>query len=172
MLGRGAEAAAEHAADHHRRRRLAAEHVAELGRLVEDLVEADPHEVDEHQLGDRPQARGGRTHRGADEARFADRRVEHPGRSELRMQAFGDAERAAPGILLARRAGAAGDVLAHQDDPGIAGHLLGQRLVDRLSKGKLSRHRLAPLNRICRRRSAGPPASDKKPPWPWQPTAR
>ena len=56
MLRGGAEAGAVHGADDERRHRLAAEHVAELGGLVEDLVEADAHEVDEHQLGDRAQA--------------------------------------------------------------------------------------------------------------------
>ena len=41
--------------------RLAAEHVTELGGLVEDLVEANTHEIDEHQLDHRAQARGGRS---------------------------------------------------------------------------------------------------------------
>ena len=44
---------------------LAAEHVTELGGLIEDLVEADAHEIDEHELGNRPQA----ARRGADRGR-------------------------------------------------------------------------------------------------------
>ena len=53
MLGGGAAAGADHCADHQRRLGLAAKHVAELGRLVEDLVKADAEEIGEHQLGDR-----------------------------------------------------------------------------------------------------------------------
>src|SRR2546425_3218878 len=58
------------------RLRLAAEHVAELGRLVVDLVEADAHEVDEHQLRHRPEPAGG----------GADRSEEHT--SELQSLAY------------------------------------------------------------------------------------
>ena len=58
VLGGGAKAGADHGADHNRRLGLAAKHVAELGRLVEDLVEANAHEVDEHQLGNRAHAAG------------------------------------------------------------------------------------------------------------------
>ena len=110
----------------HRRDRLAAEHVLELGRLVEDLVEADAHEVDEHQLGDRAQAGGGGADGGADEAALGDRRVQHAVAAELGHQPLGDAERAAPGVLLAGRAQAAGDVLAHDDDAVVALHLLAR----------------------------------------------
>ena len=78
MLGRGAEAGADHGADDHRRLGLAAEHVFELGGLVEDLVEADAHEVDEHEFGDRPHAAGRGADRGADIGRFRKRRVEQP----------------------------------------------------------------------------------------------
>ena len=67
--------------------RLAAEHVAELGGLVEDLVEADAHEVDEHQLGDRAQAGRGGAGRRADEGALGDRRVEHALAAELRPAA-------------------------------------------------------------------------------------
>ena len=137
MLGGGAEAGAVHRAHDQGRGRLAAEHVAELGGLVEDLVEADAEEVDEHQLGHRPQAGGGGARRGADEGALGDRRVEHPVAAELRHQALGDAERSAPGVVLAGCAHAAGDVLAHDDHPRVALHLLAQRLVDRLPVGLL-----------------------------------
>ena len=133
MLRGGAEAGAVHGADHERGHRLAAEHVAELGRLVEDLVEADPHEVDEHQLGDGAKAGRGGTGGGADEGRFGDRRIENALAAEFAHQAFGDAERPAPGVVLAGRAEAAGDVLAHDDDARIAAHLVAQRLEDRLA---------------------------------------
>ena len=78
MLRGRAEAGAVHRAHDQGRGRLAAEHVAELGRLVEDLVEADAEEVDEHQLGDRPQAGRRGARRRADEGALGDRRVEHP----------------------------------------------------------------------------------------------
>ena len=50
-------------------------------------------------------------------------------------KALGDAERPAPGVLVARRAGAAGNVLAHDDDAMVAPHFLADRLVDRLAVG-------------------------------------
>ena len=53
---------------------------------------------------------------GADDGRFADRRIQHPVLAEARLQALGDAHVAAPGILLAGGALAAGDVLAQHDD--------------------------------------------------------
>ena len=133
VLRGGAEAGAVHGADHHRGHRLAAEHVLELGGLVEDLVEADPHEVDEHQLGDGAQPGGGGTHGGTDEAALGDRRIQHAIAAELGHQPLGDTERAAPGVVLAGGTQAAGDVLAHDDDAMIALHLLGEGLVDRLT---------------------------------------
>ena len=56
VLRAAAQARADRGADHHRGLGLAAEHVAELGGLVVDLVEADADEVDEHDLGHRPHA--------------------------------------------------------------------------------------------------------------------
>ena len=65
MLGGGVQAGADHGTDHQRGDRLAAEHVAELGGLVEDLVQAATGEVDEHQFAHRAHAAGG-ADRGAD----------------------------------------------------------------------------------------------------------
>ena len=78
MLGRRAEARAIHGADGQGRDRLAAEHIFELGGLVENLIEADPHEVDEHQFGNGSQTGGGGAGRAADEGALGDRRVQHP----------------------------------------------------------------------------------------------
>ena len=61
--------------------------------------------------GRRP--RRGRADRGADVCRFGDRRVQHAARANLSYRPFGHAEHAAPGVVLAGRACAAGDVLAH-----------------------------------------------------------
>ena len=143
MLGGRAEARAIHGANDDGRHRLAAEHVAELGGLIEYLVEADAHEIDEHQVGDRPKPGRGGADRGADERRLGDRRVEHPVAPELRHQALGDAHRAAPCVLLAGRAGAAGDVLAHQDHARVPLHLLTDRFIDRLAIA-FPRHRSRP----------------------------
>ena len=118
MLAGGADAGADLGADDDRALGLAAEHVAEFGALVEDLVHAAAEEVDEHQLGDRPQAGRGRADRRADEARLGDRRVEHAVAAELLDETLGDAHRAAPGVVVDQVIdhGAAGDVLAHEDD--------------------------------------------------------
>ena len=75
MLSRRAKARAVHGADHQRGLGLAAEHIAKFRRLIEDLIEAHAHEVDEHQLADRAQPRSRRADCGTDEARFADRGV-------------------------------------------------------------------------------------------------
>ena len=147
VLRGGAEAGAVHGADDERGHRLAAEHVAELCRLIEDLVEADAHEVDEHQLNDRAKAGRRRARSGADKRNFGKMRVEHALRPEFRAQALGDAERPAPGVLVAGRAGAAGNVLAHDDDAAVAPHFLADRLVDRLAIGFL-RHSCPPTH-LC-----------------------
>src|ERR1700756_333914 len=100
VRGRGPQPGAVHGADHDGRDRLAAEHVPELRGLVVDLVEADAHEVDEHQLGHRAHPGGGGADRGADERRFRDGGVEDPA-GELVVEALGHAEHAAPGVVLA-----------------------------------------------------------------------
>src|SRR5205807_892173 len=118
--------------------RLAAEHVAELGALVEDLVHAHAEEVDEHELGHRPEAGGGGAHRRADEPRLRDRRVQHALAPVLLDQALGDSEDATPGVLVFEPGygGAARDVLAHQNDGWVTCHLLVEALVDRLAEGQ------------------------------------
>src|SRR5713226_334634 len=61
MLRRQLVAGAAWHADHHRHLGLAAEHVADLGRVVDDLVVCDEREVDGHHLHDRAQAKHRRT---------------------------------------------------------------------------------------------------------------
>ena len=131
MLRRRAETRAAHGADHHGRFRLAAEHIAELGRLVVDLIEADAHKVDEHQFRDRAQAAGRGPDRRAHIGAFRQRCVQHlPG--VLVVEPLGHAERAAPGVFFAARAGPAGDVFAHHNDRAVTGHFLIDRFVDRV----------------------------------------
>ena len=114
---------------------LAAEHVAHLGGVVEKLVHADADEVHEHQLGDGAHAGGGGADGGADEGGFGERGVQHALVAELLDQAARGAERAAPGVNDAQvlAAGAAGDLLAHDDDGFVAAHLLGESFVDGLA---------------------------------------
>ncbi len=84
--------------------RLAAEHVAELGHLVEDLVHADADEIGEHQFGHRPQPGKRRAAGSADDGRLGNRRIDHALGAELRQQALGHAEDAAGRFALAGRA--------------------------------------------------------------------
>lgn len=88
MLGRGTQAGAVHGAHHQRRGGLAAEHVAELSGLVEQLVEAAADKVDEHQLAHRAHAPGGGAHGHAHVTDFRQRRIQHA-LGELRVQALG-----------------------------------------------------------------------------------
>ena len=137
VLRARAGAGAVGGADDQRRGRAAAEHVAEFGRLIHDLVQADAEEIDEHDFRHRPQP----GHRGpcgrADEPALADGRVQHAFGAEPPQQPLGHAEGAAPGILLARCAGPPGHVLAQHDDPRIARHFLD------------ATPRSAPADRIC-----------------------
>ena len=134
MLARRAQSRAEQCAHHDRRRRLAAEHIAELRHLVDDLVAADAEEIDEHQLRDRPQPSHRRTRGGTDEGALADRRIEDPTAAKLGQQPFAGTEHVAPGILFALGAHAADDVLAQGDNVGIAFHLLPYRFIERLTE--------------------------------------
>ena len=108
MLAGRPEPRPVHGPDHDGRDRLAAEHVAELGRLIEDLVETDAQEVHEHQFGHRPQPGRSGAYGGADEGAFGDRRIQHPVTAEFRHQPLGDAQHAAPGVVVAGSAHAAG----------------------------------------------------------------
>ena len=101
--------------------RLATRQVADLGGVVDQLVEADRDEVGERDLDDRPGAGERRAHGGAHEAELAGRGVAHALDPELFLQA--------PAL----RVDAAGlaDVLAHEEDARVALQLAAQRLADR-----------------------------------------
>ena len=127
MLGGGAAAGADHRPDDQRGRRLAAEHIAELGGLVEDLVETDAEKIAEHQLGDRPQAGDRGAGGGAHDRGFGDRRVDHPVLAERLLQPPGGTEHAAQDA----------DVLAQQHDPLVLGHQVVEGLANRVQDGAL-----------------------------------
>jgi hypothetical protein len=58
----------------------------------------------------------------------------------LGVEVLGDAEHAAPGIDRAGAAGAADDILAHDDDRRVAVHFEIERLVDGLFDADLAGH--------------------------------
>src|SRR5208283_6021470 len=55
MLCRRPESCTDHCAYHNRSDRFAAKHIAKFGSLIEDLIEADSHKIDEHEFHDRTQ---------------------------------------------------------------------------------------------------------------------
>src|SRR3546814_19135849 len=95
-------------------------HVPELGRLVVDLVEADAHEIHEHQLGDRTQAGDRGAGSGTDDGALGNRGIDDPGWAELVVEAIGDAKHAADTTDLDGTSLAATAVDAHQDDVLVA----------------------------------------------------
>ena len=100
---------------------LAAEHVADLRRVVDDLVVRDQREVDRHHLDHRPQPEHRGADGGADDDLLGDGRVDHTLGAELVEEAVGHAIGAAE----------LADVLADQVDGVVALHLLAERLTQR-----------------------------------------
>ena len=93
---------------------LAVRHVTAFGKLVGDIVEAHGEEIREHDFRDRLQPGHRRAHGGAHDRLLGDRRVAHAQRPELLVEADRRLEHAA-GL---------GDILAEEDDVGIARHFL------------------------------------------------
>ena len=104
------DAAAARHADHHRRGEVARRAVAQPRGLGDDLVRRGVEVVGELDLHHRLQAVGGHADRGADDAAFGDRRIEHAVLAVLGLQAFGAAEHAAE----------VAHVLAEDDDVVVA----------------------------------------------------
>ncbi len=143
MLRSGIEAGTEHGADHQWCFSLATEHVAELGGLIENLVEANTEKVDEHQLGDRPQSRHRGASRHAHDSAFGDRGIDYTMTAELADQAARYTHDASIGIIAAAAASTAGHIFSNNDDTSVATHLGPQRVVERLTIGNL-RHERTP----------------------------
>jgi hypothetical protein len=121
----GAElaASASDGPDDDRHVELAAEHAAQLGSVIHDLVHCQEGEVDRHQLGHRLQSGHRCSVGGADDHPFGDRRIEDALGPEMVVEALGDGVGAAPDA----------DFFAEDDDALVAFHLLPQRLRDRLA---------------------------------------
>jgi len=130
-----------------RHARLAAEHVAELRRLVQQRVEANADEVDEHELGHRTQPGERGPDRRAHEAHLADRRVAHALGPEALQESTGRAHDPAPRLLdaLLLPPAAPGHVLAEDDHVGVRLHREVERLVDGEEHGDLARHGAHPF---------------------------
>ena len=131
MLRGGLHARARHGAHGEGNANLSAEHVAELGGLVEQRIQADAQEVDEHELRDRAQARGRRPHRGAEQSRLRNGGIEHALAAEFGDDPLGDAHYAAHFFEAFAELAAARHVLAHQDHVRVGAHGDTDRLVDR-----------------------------------------
>src|SRR5947209_6391049 len=104
--------------------KLPAGHVADVGGVVYELIEADERERPAHKLDDRPQAQRGRADAKAGESRLADRRIDHALGAELVEHSLGDLVGA---VVL-------GDFLSHQEYILIALHLLNHRGAESFSE--------------------------------------
>ncbi len=114
-------AAARRAIDH-RHAHLLAEHVVNFGRVVDDGVQRQKGEVDGHELGHRSQTAHRRADGHAADGHLRNGRVAHALLAELVIEAACDGIGAAPDA----------DLLAHDEHPLVAVHLLAQRVGDRL----------------------------------------
>ena len=138
VLGAGAAARPRLGPEDDRDRERAGGHVAELRRLVEDRVQADPDEVHEHDLDDRPQAGHRRADGGADVAHLADRRIQDTVGTEPVIEPLRDGEDPAAGA----------DVDPDQHDRVVLGHRVGHALVERVD---VARGHLCGLGRCVSR---------------------
>ena len=92
-----------------------------------ELVEGDADELDEHDLGHRPQTACGGADGEAEEAHLRDRRVADAQRSEAFEQALGRLERSFGD----------GDVLTEHDDGVVSLHRVGEGVRHRLAHAQL-----------------------------------
>ena len=115
--------------------------VMEEGGLGRDLIEGDADELDEHDLGHRPQPACGGADGEAEKAHLRDRRVADAQRPEALEQAFGRLERSLGD----------GDVLTEDDDGVVSLHLVGEGLGHRLAHPQLHRARRSGSHRAINR---------------------
>src|SRR2546428_486315 len=140
MLTCRAHTCADHRADDQRTACLAAEHIAQLGALVEDLIEADAEEVDKHQFCYWTQTGGSRADCRSNVACLGNGGVEHTIAPEFLYQSLGDAKDTTPCIFTLKvdDTSPTCDILTHQNNTRIAAHLQPHCFVDRLSIGQLT----------------------------------
>ena len=116
VLRADAPAAAGHAQGDQRELELPAGQVAQLAGAVDQRVHRIGEKGREQQIDHRPQAAGGRAHRGAGDDSLGQRGVAHARRAKS----------------LHEVAALGGHAFAHQEHAFVALHFLGERLVDRL----------------------------------------
>ena len=121
MLGSAALAGAALCPQDERNGQLTAGHEMRLRRLVDELIESERQEVDEHDLDDGTQARLRRADRDAADGRLADRRVADALGAELLRESCGRS----PGPAF-------GHVLAQDEHARVGAHRLPERRRDRL----------------------------------------
>ena len=138
MLGSGvcASASARHYGQRHVN--LAAEHVVNLGSIVQYLVAADSQEAYVHEVDDGTKACCRRANACAHEPCLRNRRVADALPAKLTNQALGEPHRPPPGILEVLALSTTSDVLAHDDHGLVSLHFQSKRLVNRLNVRKLS----------------------------------
>ena len=107
-----------------------AEHVADLGHLVDDLVHGDGDPVGVEDLRDGAQPRGRRAETRTHDRRLRNRGVPNPVRPKFLVQSLRHPE----GIATDR------NITAHDDDGLIALHLFAHRFVQGLFDGDDSLH--------------------------------
>ncbi len=112
-----------------RHRNGAAQHVAHLGGLVDDLLHGERREIGELELEDRTHASHGCTDCDASAAQLRDRRIHHALGAEAFHQIAGDLESAAIDA----------DVLAHEEHALIALHGNGHGFLDGLRVAQFTR---------------------------------
>ncbi len=112
-------------AEHDRAAHLSAGHVQRLRRGVDDLVYRLHGKVEGHELDDRLQPRHRRADADTGEAMFGDRRIDDAFGAEFLQQALRDLV----GALIF------GDLFAHHEHIGVAPHLLGHSVAQRLADG-------------------------------------
>jgi hypothetical protein len=122
MLRTRAQAAAMRRAQHHRHAALTAKHEVGLGRLVDQRIHRQRHEIHEHDFNYGLEAAERGANGGGNDRGFGNRRIAHALRAESIQQAAGGLERAA----------GTGNILSQQYDARIGLHAVAQRQRDRL----------------------------------------
>src|SRR5881396_191230 len=113
-------------ANYDRHTDLPAGHVADLRRVVHNLIHREDRKVKGHHLDDGTKSGHGRADRQAGKSQFGDRRIDDAPGAELFQEALADLK----GALIV------GDILTDQEDLLVAPHLLPQRFVERFPIGK------------------------------------
>ena len=125
VLRRELQRRAVRTTEDHRHRVLAARHVEHLGGRIHHLVDREQREVPGHEFDHRAEADHRGTHADAGEAELGDRGVDDAHLAELIEEALRD--------LIGPVVDA--DLLTHEEDAVVAGHLLAEGLIEGFAVG-------------------------------------